>query len=206
MSDDKRTDTLDDRLKGDYPANFLAAYNQLCTSYHAIDDFRAKLLGFLPLATGAATFLLLNNLKDEIVQRFLLPIGVFGFLVTLGLFFYELHGIKKCGHLIDAGKRMEAHMGIIYGQFQRRPHEVAGFIDEPFTACVIYPAVLAAWTFLALVFTWPPAAPLVATVFFLFGLVVSLRLNRAMEHDLKHEKNYEKEPYIPKIFGKDWQD
>ena len=29
----------------------LKAYEELCTSYRAIDDFRAKLLGFLPLAT-----------------------------------------------------------------------------------------------------------------------------------------------------------
>jgi hypothetical protein len=27
----------------------LKAYEQLCSSYRAIDDFRAKLLGFLPL-------------------------------------------------------------------------------------------------------------------------------------------------------------
>jgi hypothetical protein len=29
-------------------------YDQLCTSYHKVDDFRAILLGFLPLASGAA--------------------------------------------------------------------------------------------------------------------------------------------------------
>jgi hypothetical protein len=33
---------------------FGAAYEELCTSYRAIDDFRAKLLGFLPLVTGGA--------------------------------------------------------------------------------------------------------------------------------------------------------
>lgn len=32
--------------------NLKAAYQELCSSYHAIDDFRAKLLGFLPLATA----------------------------------------------------------------------------------------------------------------------------------------------------------
>jgi hypothetical protein len=39
----------DDHLK--------AAYQELCHSYRAIDDFRAKLLGFLPLATGTGIFL-----------------------------------------------------------------------------------------------------------------------------------------------------
>jgi hypothetical protein len=34
------------------PENTRTVYNQLCTSYHAIDDFRAKLLGLLPTGTG----------------------------------------------------------------------------------------------------------------------------------------------------------
>jgi len=44
--------------------NAKTAYETLCTRYHAIDDFRGKLLGFLPLATGGI-FLLAE--KDEIV-------------------------------------------------------------------------------------------------------------------------------------------
>ena len=35
-----------------------SAYDQLCSSYRAIDDFRAKLLGFLPLVTGGGLILL----------------------------------------------------------------------------------------------------------------------------------------------------
>jgi len=70
-------------------------------------------------------------------------------LITLGLFFYEIYGIKKCHNLIKAGQQIEGQMGI-RGQFKERPREVARFINEPFAAGVIYPAVLAAWTFLAL--------------------------------------------------------
>ena len=43
--------------------NTLTAYKKLCTSYRAIDDFRAKLLGFLPLATGGV-FLLIDKPED----------------------------------------------------------------------------------------------------------------------------------------------
>ena len=32
-------------------------YNELCNSYRAIDDFRTKLLGFLPLVTGGGLIL-----------------------------------------------------------------------------------------------------------------------------------------------------
>jgi len=71
-------------------------YQEVCSSFHAIADFRAKLLGFLPLASGAGIFLLLNRSLTDGTEQYLLPIGVFGFAVTLGLFFYELRGIQKC--------------------------------------------------------------------------------------------------------------
>jgi len=91
--------------------NLKAAYQQLCDSYRAIDDFRMKLLGFLPLATGGGIFLLLGPLSDEktsrLAQSFTLPVGIFGFVITFGLFCYEIYGIKKCGRLIEAGNRVE---------------------------------------------------------------------------------------------------
>jgi hypothetical protein len=39
----------------------LKVYEQLCNSYRAIDDFRAKLLALLPLATGGGIFLLVGD-------------------------------------------------------------------------------------------------------------------------------------------------
>src|SRR5215469_3919641 len=81
------------------------AYDQLCVSYRAIDDFRAKLLGFLPLATGTGVILLFEKLSAPTPQQklLLLPIGAFGFLVTLGLFSYEIYAIRKCHALIEGG-------------------------------------------------------------------------------------------------------
>ena len=129
-------------------------YQELCNSYRAIDDFRAKLLGFLPLASGAGIFLLIDGDFSPETKTFLWAVGSFGFLVTLGLFFYELYGVKKCHALISAGKELEEDLGIDAqrGQFTARPREVAGLINEPLAAGVIYPAVLAAWTFVPLFF------------------------------------------------------
>jgi hypothetical protein len=86
------------------------------------------------------------------MQGLFRPIGVFGFVITLGLFFYELYGIKKCTYLIRAGKALENDLKIQNGQFTQRPPGVALLINEPLAAGIIYPAVLAAWTFLALAF------------------------------------------------------
>jgi hypothetical protein len=93
-------------------ANLNAAYQELCKSYHAIDDFRTKLLGLLPLATAGGIVVLLkdrNDLEslDVGTKGLLAAVGAFGGLITLGLFAYELYGIKKCGALILAGKLME---------------------------------------------------------------------------------------------------
>ena len=46
MSNDKTTDAL------------LGVYEEICKSHQAIDEFRMKLLGFLPLASLAGIFLL----------------------------------------------------------------------------------------------------------------------------------------------------
>ncbi len=158
--------------------NLKAVYQQLCDSYRAIDDFRTKLLGFLPLATGGGIFLLLGPLSNQ-TQRYLGPIGAFGLAITFGLFCYELYGIKKCTHLILAGIRIEEQLDID-GQFLKRPAGVAGFINEPFAAGIIYPAVGAAWTFLTLAFpsprdaVWQPYALWIAIVVFFVGLAVSV--------------------------------
>src|SRR5215211_749604 len=129
-------------------------YRELCSSYRAIDDFRTKLLGFLPLATGTGLFFLVtDNAKLDVARPYLGPIGAFGFVITLGLFFYEFYGIKKCTHLIRAGIRLEEELNINDGQFTRRPPGVVLLINEPLAAGLIYPAVLAAWTFIALAFS-----------------------------------------------------
>ena len=115
--------------------NRLDIYRELCSSYRAIDDFRAKLLAFLPIATGGGIFLLLNKdiVSSSDFTKFFAPIGAFGFLITLGLFAYEIYGIKKCGALIMAGQQIENWLRSD-GQFGSRPREAFGFINEPFAS------------------------------------------------------------------------
>ena len=161
-------------------------YQELCNSYRAIDDLRTKLLGILPVVSGAGVLLLFNDAlsdtaKLEFLKQFLLPIGAFGFVITLGLFSYELHGIKKCGHLIHVGRQLERLLGI-EGQFTNRPGRVelltpSLYVNEPVAARIIYSAVLAAWIFVALIFAWPHAAMWVALLVFIIGFYIPTRLN-----------------------------
>jgi hypothetical protein len=55
--------------------NLRAGYDQLCQSYRAIDDFRAKLLGFLPVVTGGGLLLLSRNV-DGLAAEIFLPVGL----------------------------------------------------------------------------------------------------------------------------------
>jgi len=155
--------------------NTLTAYKELCTSYRAIDDFRAKLLGFLPLATGGIFLLIAKPEEFDKIKPLLTPIGFFGFAIALGLFCFELYGTRKCHRLIQTGKELECLMGKTGGQFSTRPDGILGLINEPFAAGIIYPAVLAAWIYLAFYGLGGVVACLGAIVVFAAGFFLSLK-------------------------------
>jgi hypothetical protein len=184
--------------------NIRTAYTELCISYRAIDDFREKLLGALPLASGTGIFFLYSYSYDDETKKYLLPIGIFGWVITLGLFAFEIYGIQKCHCIIKAGRSMEKRMGIS-GQFCNRPRAVrlpivGDFVNEPLASGIIYPAVLAAWTFLALVFLPPEKLALTmssthlaltlsstqiasrgAVLIFLLFFILSINFNRKLK-------------------------
>jgi hypothetical protein len=185
--------TVDSRNESDHDRGFMntnlpdeedrrMVYQQLCTSYHAIDDFRTKLLGFLPLATGTGIFLVLNDMSAARMAELKVEFGVvglFGFLITLGLFAFELYGIKKCHALIVAGKDIE-HMLGVDGHFARRPREFARVVNEPFASGIIYPAVLAAWTYIGVFNVSRSLGGVMAGLVFSLGFLLSLLYNVQM--------------------------
>lgn len=97
------------------PANVKTVYQELCDSYHGIDDFRAKLLRQIPVFEQSPIILA--------------AVGVFGFPVTVGLFTYELRGIQLWNGLIEAGMALEDELGI-QGQVRLRPAAVNSMIVE----------------------------------------------------------------------------
>jgi hypothetical protein len=143
-----------DRREADNSKVLITAYQEVCRSYERIDDFRAKLLGFLPLVSATGLFFLLTRGDTNIGGRgsaeLLVPAGIFGMVVTVGLLFYELRGVQRCIRLANVGTAFEHDMGV-YGRFRRWPHSVGRFINEPVADAFIYSAVLAAWMFLTLI-------------------------------------------------------
>ncbi|MCX4672344.1 hypothetical protein OG453_37740 [Streptomyces sp. NBC_01381] len=152
------------------PDQVKAVYQEICLSYRAIDDFRAKLLSLLPAVSGVGVGVLLGKDPGE-PEPLWLPIGLFGTVVTLGLFAYELYGVQKCGGLIAAGRRIEQNWNCV-GQFDGRPHALAGLVNEPFAAALVYPAVLAGWMYLVLA-DWSERGAAIIVVGLFGGLFVS---------------------------------
>jgi hypothetical protein len=150
-------------------------YKALCTSYGSINDWRAKLLGLLPLASGAGIFFLLNNSfttdgKITALKPYLLPIGLVGAIITAGLFLYDIRAIQVRHSLIEAGKAIE-EAAKIQGQFSTRPHSYGRITNDLQGSTLIYFAVIAGWLFLGLGFGSLKRAWWVSGIVFVLGVV-----------------------------------
>jgi hypothetical protein len=146
----------------------LTLYQEICKSIHDIDDFRMKLLGFLPLTSLVGIFALGNNslfaTQTTESKHLIAFISIFAACLTLSLFVYEIRGILRCSDLIRRGADIEESLGI-RGQFRVCAEEHAckqtaetwtewtvHFFDAKLAACVIYSTVSTAWVFTGLHF------------------------------------------------------
>ena len=129
------------------PDGWQTVYADVGANYRAIDDLRLKLLGLLPLATSAGIFLVLKPDSGPPGDITVLG-GIFGAVVTVSLFFYEVHGVEKCAHFIRRGQQLELQAGVP-GSFTKRPHKIFGVVSELLPGAIIYPASLAGWIFVA---------------------------------------------------------
>lgn len=84
-------------------------YAEVCKAHGAITNFRGKLLALVPTLSGAA-FALIIGTRMDFDPRLLLPVGIFGVVVAVGLFCYELRGMLLCLELRNRGDRLEREM------------------------------------------------------------------------------------------------
>jgi hypothetical protein len=130
-------------------------YQELCRSHGAIADFRAKLLALLPLASAGGIVLLLDGRHAASSGSVLCAVGLYGFAVTVGLFMYELRGIEDCILLRARAQHIEAAHGLLAlpeeaSQFRGRGRgHLNGLVDEVGAGLIVYPAVMAAWLYVA---------------------------------------------------------
>ena len=180
--------------------NLKVIYEQICLSHRSISQFRGQLLALLPVVSGAGIFLLLNediDLSESGIHLF--PVGIFGALISLGFFIYELRGLQRCRGLIACAKKLEAQILVDsrsrFGPFQfRQDSALGGMLGSTGAALIIYPSVISAWFYVAFfglylrsVIQEGAVIYFVAGVFLLFvifGLLVSRSHRRALKTKL----------------------
>jgi hypothetical protein len=138
----------------DTPTPDVAAqlYEQICNSHAGIADFRAKLLALLPIASGTGIFLLLQQTPSPPkLDPSLAAAGLFGFVVTLGLFLYELRGIEDCVLLRRRASYIEEHWLNVTPEgghyLGRPPGRLRGGVSEIGAGLVVYISVMASWLY-----------------------------------------------------------
>jgi hypothetical protein len=146
-------------------SHITTVYAEVCRSHQALDDFRMKLLGFLPIASIAGLVALdrMAGGAATVNEREIIAfVGLFAAFFTLALFVYEISGILMCNDLRQAGVELEAAMRL-QGQFSicnesrklpcyigPRRRALARWFNGKIAACIIYSFVLAAWLFVGL--------------------------------------------------------
>jgi hypothetical protein len=123
-------------------------YAEVSRSHQAIADFRAKLWALLPLASGTSIFLLLNREVETNAPLLLIPAGLFGATVTLGLYLYEKRGMDECLLLRRRGATLECQLGLSRHVARFRDN-TPGFVGPQGAGPIVYFAVIAAWLFVA---------------------------------------------------------
>jgi hypothetical protein len=150
----------------DHTTALLNVYDEICKSHQAIDEFRMKLLGLLPLASLAGIFILgrsdltssqPGSASSSAPNQLVAFIAIFAALFTLALFVYEIRGILRCSNLVKKGSAIEKTLRVS-GQFSncedesdKAKHDKRHAVFNAIVAaCFIYSLVFAAWLFLAL--------------------------------------------------------
>lgn len=94
----------DEKAASDAMANLRLDYQTTVQQFTALADIRFKLLAFVPTVTGAA----FGVLKDSPNKAATAAIGAFGFLVTLGIVFYEIRNTQFYDRAVHRAKALEA--------------------------------------------------------------------------------------------------
>jgi hypothetical protein len=125
-------------------------YTQICADIKATDEISFKLLGLVPLVSGAGILtLFLKNQDVSSPELFL--ISIFSALITLGIFRWELRNIQICSWL---RWRADQLVGVT------RPAPPGRF-GKTEAECLLYSATTVSWVALPWIYLprsngWPP--------------------------------------------------
>jgi hypothetical protein len=94
--------------------HWLELYKEVCENIRASDDMSFQLLKLVPAIAGVAAGAL--SLFEKTASALSLPCGakvflaVVGFLITLGIFLWEMRNVQKCNWLIERAQELECRL------------------------------------------------------------------------------------------------
>jgi hypothetical protein len=119
-------------------------YAETCANIRATDDISFKLMGIVPLVSGATllTFFLQGTVSPD-KTPLMAALAVFAALITLGLFRWELRNIQNCSWLRRRSEALEQVVVTTVGiaKQPQPPMRIGKTEAEKF----IYSATILAW-------------------------------------------------------------
>ena len=130
-------------------------YAEICSNIRATDEISFKLLGLVPLVSGAGIFVLLDRSKQPTWSPMAIFAAVFGAVVTFAIYRWEIRNIQTCRWLIDRAAELERNeLGLARGQFHARDPAPALFgrkMGKTEAERLLYWTTIAAWLLLPIV-------------------------------------------------------
>ncbi len=124
-------------------------YKEICSTWRLLTDVRFKLLGFVPVISGALLLGVLSRpgSEDGISIPARIGLAMLGLMVTAALYIYERRNSELYDELISRGRRIEDELGIDTGHFRGRPEPRDDFIKHDTAIGLIYGVTGFAWIF-----------------------------------------------------------
>ena len=132
-------------------------YKEMCSDIRFTDDISLKLLGLIPLVSGAGILTVLfagsgrSRTDAAVLGSF---VGIFGAIVTFAVYRWEVRNSQFCAYLNSQVARLESDLGIPPGQSHRlgRPSAPPVWfgwwhpkIGKTEAERILYVAVIASW-------------------------------------------------------------
>jgi hypothetical protein len=101
-----------ERDTGSEPLSNERLYTEICSDIRATDEISFKLLGLVPIVSGAAFVTLFFREDLAAKPPLLVTLALFAALITLGLFRWELRNIQRCEWLRRRAKALEKGLAV----------------------------------------------------------------------------------------------
>jgi len=139
----------DDRIRfeGLKPDELLGLYSEVMTGVRETDSISFKLLGFIPVVSGAGAVALTFILQNPAIG--LGPVTILaalGALSTFGVYLWERRNIQTCNRMRDRAAALETKLGFRdLADLEAAPRLLATPIGKTEAVAFIYAAATGAW-------------------------------------------------------------